>query len=592
MTNSGSSRVLLLVAVAALVAPALAQDAPKSILPDIYAPTAPAPAPVDPAPAPAPAEPGSTASDAQAAPSARPAAQPPITRPAPVPAPPPPVTGRTGPLLPAQGGYGAFTWAGSNGAFLASAMRRTTPPLASRWAQIVLRRALLSSVPTPAGLAPGEWVAVRAGLLLRMGEADGAKLLLAPLPIELYTPATYAVASRAHLAAADPLGLCPLRLTGASVSNDPVWRVARPLCAALEGDDVSAAEGFDALRRGRSVARFDIRLAERAAATIGFGRRSANIEWRDSDRLTPLRFALSAAVGGEIPDVQLETMGAALNGWAMRAPGLPVDQRLRTARHAAVMGSASAHELGALVEEAAATLEGTAFAESEAGLLRTAHVAPDGEDRLAAMEALWDKAQSPRLRYAQLLLTASAAARLAPASAPARAAAPLLESMTTAGYLEAARAWGPALADADSEAERTRAWPLLALAGAPRTSIDSGSVRDWMELDAERNPNRTRRRAQMLLAGLDGMGAIRAGDLESLAGEAGYAPAPTGWSRRLDAAARSGRVGEVVLLSAMGLQAPWARIPPAHVAAIVRAWRQVGLEDEARLFAIEALVRS
>ena len=75
-----------------------------------------------------------------------------------------------GPLTLAAGGYGPATFTGSNGAFLAGLNRRMNAPIGSRWVAITLRRALLSESAAPAGIIPGDWVASRAMLLVRIGE--------------------------------------------------------------------------------------------------------------------------------------------------------------------------------------------------------------------------------------------------------------------------------------------------------------------------------------------------------------------------------------------------------------------------------------
>ncbi len=58
-------------------------------------------------------------------------------------------------------------------------MRRMDTPFASRWAQIGLRNVLLAKTPGPADVNPVDWAAERAWLLLRMGEADASRLLIA-----------------------------------------------------------------------------------------------------------------------------------------------------------------------------------------------------------------------------------------------------------------------------------------------------------------------------------------------------------------------------------------------------------------------------
>src|SRR5205085_3768582 len=76
-------------------------------------------------------------------------------------------TDLVGPLQPGNFGLAPDAFGRTNGIFLQTVMRRTAAPLASRWASIVLRRALLSRVPAPAGVPPDDWVADGPALLLK-----------------------------------------------------------------------------------------------------------------------------------------------------------------------------------------------------------------------------------------------------------------------------------------------------------------------------------------------------------------------------------------------------------------------------------------
>src|SRR3546814_6770845 len=59
--------------------------------------------------------------------------------------------------------------------FRSAIMRKTSGQLASRWGQILLRRALASAIDTPATINGADLAAERASLLLRMGESTTAR---------------------------------------------------------------------------------------------------------------------------------------------------------------------------------------------------------------------------------------------------------------------------------------------------------------------------------------------------------------------------------------------------------------------------------
>ena len=97
---------------------------------------------------------------------------------------------------------------------------------------------MLSRIAAPAGVHPVDWVAARADLLVRMGEADAARMLVQSVDHENYTPRMIEAAARTALATSDISGLCPL--VGPARSSDTVWKLAEAMCAALEGEPARA----------------------------------------------------------------------------------------------------------------------------------------------------------------------------------------------------------------------------------------------------------------------------------------------------------------------------------------------------------------
>src|SRR3546814_4180919 len=94
-----------------------------------------------------------------------------------------------------------------------------------------------------------------------------------------------------------------------------------------------------------------------------------------------------------------------------------------------------------------------------------AYVVQDRDDRLSSLRALWDAVDDPFDRYGRLVMTARAAARVAPADKTAEADA-IVASMLTAGFDRAALRWQPHVA------RGTLAWAMLALADpSPRARI-------------------------------------------------------------------------------------------------------------------------
>jgi hypothetical protein len=483
-----------------------------------------------------------------------------------------------GVLTPDNTGLAANAFGSANGVFLASLMRRLDLPLPSRWEQILLRRALLSRVSTPAGMNDVDWVAERAWLLLRMGEADAARMLVQAVDVDRFTPRMFTVAVQVALATGDPAALCPLVAPGRAVSDEPVWNLAEAMCAALQGDSARASQLIDQARHGNSSGGIDFLLAQKV---IGAGlntRRAVTIQWDGVDSINSWRFGLAVATGVQVPANLMNGAGAQVWAWQARAPMLPLDQRVGAAQVAARLGvfsNASLVELLSLIGDQTDPAE---LNDTLAGRFRKAY-AGNLDSRVDAMRALWDEKDAPGGRYARLILTAGAAARMPPSRDFAKTADDLVGSMLSAGYDEAAARWSGVVGRAGSDADR--AWAILAV----------GSAGSGVEL----SPARVRAfagraegaRGRMLVAALAGLG--RFSDPASL----GVDTQPRSrWAQFIDAAARANQPGTVALLAGTGMQtADWHGVPPEHLYQIVSALHRVGLDYEARMIAAEAMTR-
>ena len=137
-----------------------------------------------------------------------------------------------GPLPPSQTGFAESAWGRASGRFLSVLLRRTSAPLASRWAHITLRNALLTRIPSPTDVHPADWAAERAWLLLRMGEADGSRMLVSGVDVADFTPKMFQVAMQSGLANADPSALCPLE-EGIGKVERQVAPLVKAMCASL-----------------------------------------------------------------------------------------------------------------------------------------------------------------------------------------------------------------------------------------------------------------------------------------------------------------------------------------------------------------------
>ncbi|WCT72278.1 hypothetical protein PQ455_11580 [Sphingomonas naphthae] len=485
-------------------------------------------------------------------------------------------------------GYGEDAFGNADGRFLTTLMNRMDAPIASRWMEIALRRALLTRAGTPARVEDADWVAGRANLLLRLGEADAARALVQAVDVQDFTPALRAAAIGAALATSDPEGLCPLSDGAEKVDGRAMWPMVRAMCTSLSGETADASV-FP--RHNGGLRPIDIQVAEKVVGAGPISRRVIVLDWTLVDSLTDWRFGLASATGVVVPDDVLARSAPRYRAFAARAPMLPLANRLTFARTAAVLGVLSSQDLVDLYGQSLEA-QGEFDSESPGGLLRTAYVGDDDAAKLAALRTLW-KGDTPEATYAAQILTARAAARIAPASAAAGDIAPLIAAMLAAGLDHQAERFA-AVATSATGADGDRAWAMLAT-GVVRglVPVTRARVEAFVEnagTDAESGgPHRSR----MLVAALAGLERLSGDDLNQVAGAVGLNLArQSGWSAAIDRAAARGEKGTVLLLAAVAMQtSDWRGVPPAEFLHLIRALRRVDLDGEARMIAAEAMAR-
>jgi hypothetical protein len=485
--------------------------------------------------------------------------------------------------------YGTDAFGDADGRYLVTLMRRLQAPIASRWAEIMLRRALVGATPAPAGEGQADWVADRAALLLRLGEADAARMLVQGVDVERFSPRLRRVAIESALATSDPQGLCPLSEGDEQVGGQPAWPMVRAMCATLAGDTATANA---TIGRGPPNDPIDHPLAERLVAAGGGGRRDIQIQWAAVDSLTDWRFGLASALGMTIPQNLLDAAPVWYEAWLARAPMLSAQDRIAPARIAAALGVLSSADLvdlyGRVMDEA-----GDQDTDSPAGRLRAAYRGDDDDARLSAMHALWDAAANgeggERDRYAASILTARAAAGITPSSDQKDDVAALVASMLAAGLDVQAERWA-SVAEATGGADGDRAWSILAVgARRPVVAIDAKRVRAFADRAGEAGVQRS----ALLISALAGLGRLSDADAAKQAARLGVTLGqPTPYGAALRRAVAGGQRGTVALLIAVGMQSPkWTGVPAADFYQMISALRAVGMENEARMIAAEAMTR-
>lgn len=476
------------------------------------------------------------------------------------------------------GGFGAETFGKTDGRYLSTLMQRIKAPVASRWVSILLRRALLSQSASPAQVNGADWVADRALLLLRMGEADMASALVARVDSDNFTAQLDAVAMQAALATGDPSSLCSIVGAAASRSDQPSWPLAQAMCSGLSGESGTASALVDKVRDDGDARGIDVLLAEKVVGASTNSRRSVSIQWDGVDQLTAWRFGLASATGVAVPPALFDKGEPQYTAWLARSPLISGADRVAAAEKAAAFGVFSSAALVDFVGGVWDETDSSDRSGSLGELLRSAYSADGESARLAAMREIWGDGA-----YGRQILTARAASEL-PVSKDFSSddSDRLIASMMSAGLDIQAVRW------ANTVSSGSLGWAMLAV-GAPRpmAGIDSSGVDSIAGGEDDR-------KKKFLLAGLAGLGRLPLDQANSLAQSYDV---PIGradsWTRAIDTAAASGERGTVILLAATGMQTrEWRYVPPAYLYHIVAALRRVGLEPEARMIAVEALTRA
>jgi hypothetical protein len=501
-----------------------------------------------------------------------------------------------GPLTPDLGGLDRAAFGAGQGQGLSRIMQATSAPFLSRWVSILARRALLSQVDTPSDINGADWVAERAWLLLRMGEADNARLLIQGVDSDQFTRRLYSVAMQAQLASADPAGFCPLLPRARDFTDEPGWFMAQAICASFSADQGTASALLNQAER-RGLARgIDYRLAEKTVGAGPNSRRSVKIEWEGVNRLTTWRFGIATATNVEIPAALYASVGPQVRAWEARAPNLTLAQRLPgtavASRLGVFSGAATLSYYSALADQ-----DQTDAASSERGdLLRGAFAGESIRARIDAMRGFWQAkpaddwfAGPEGVYYGALPVIARAAAAIPATDGAADDTPWLLAAMLSGGYDRSAARWSVALDRLQGPA-RERSWALLAT-GLPAPGFDLSTTRIEAFVSADASDKQLL--GHCLVAALGGLNRLPAADRARLLQEAGVDTTPRKpWAKGIMAAAQRREPGTVALLAAVGLQGQdWRRLPPQQLYFVISALREVGLDPYARMIAAEAMAR-
>lgn len=498
-----------------------------------------------------------------------------------------------GVLTPAQGGFPSTLWAGTS----AVVARKLIPLLPAAPGSHVVRglerRLLLTAAIAPDGAVEGDrpsLVELRAERLAALGDGDAVLQLAAVAPQSVEGPLIQKVKLDALLLAGNMPGAC------AEAPKDGSQPKVTVLCHLVAGRTLEGNLGLDLLRD-----RKDSDHGFVAAAEVLAGLPPLPADKIKLDEATPLHVAAFAAAKLPLPAAAVAKASPAVARAVALSFSTPFEVRLAAGERAEAAGVLAAEHLRKLYLEAVFAPDelGAPLAKADAAgprgralLFRAATDQPDPLIRAHFIAKALElaAAQGQTSSTARVFATLLADAKPDPALttvAPAFARANLALGRADASkWLELAKT-DPAAAGAVE-----RLWPLNAvLTASPGQPAASAALAAWRATLDGLPPEVVARRSAIVLGCLTGLGAKvpDAAWLDTLALPAG-GPRP-GLFALLQGAALDARLGTTLLaaLAAIGDQ-PLDKLDPITLSEAISALSVVGLGDDARRLAIEAML--
>ena len=497
-----------------------------------------------------------------------------------------------------HGGFPRDLWAGSSAAAVRKAVAMLPAP--QPWPSLyqLQRRLLLTSAPPPPG-QPGDepLVRLRAERLWAMGDLDDLSALLKVVPTPAATPGLKRLQAESALLAGDTAGACDqaMALRG-SAGDDPFAAKLQVFCLFAGGKAREAGLGVDLLR-DQKVNDPAFFAAADTLAGIGAGR----VDVRGAP--APLVLAMARLAKLPLPDAAAPADPPVLRALA----GLPGDGQLALAERAEAVGALSTDGLREIYQRAV-------FSQADLAAPLATLAAEKGARGRALMYRAQTTEQTPGGKAEVIAKALSIAAEHSGFAAAARLYAPDIAAITptvdlgwfgypaaraliTAQRLDAARLWlslarAQGLTDEGAASAVAALAPLFRLAARDEQPL-APLLAAWRKARSALPGDAGARREQVLLGLLGALGdKVPAEEwlalLEGPANVSATLPRPA-LRQLLRTAADANRVGETVAF-ALACLGDLDKTEPVLLAQVVGALRQLGLETEARLVAVEAAI--
>lgn len=495
-----------------------------------------------------------------------------------------------------QGGFSATLWQGTSAEVARVLIPRLPGASASMAVRSLERRLLLTAAPPPDGAKPDvrpSLVELRAERLLALGDLEGVVGLANAAPASVEGAIAAKVQRDAHLLAGRTQDAC----AKVPPAADPEAARLTIFCHLVSGRTLEGNLALDLMRERKDADSGFIAAAEVLAGLPPIPGAKVEIP-----QLTALHVALFNAAKLPLPDETLADAPAVVARAVADNAAAPVDQRVAAAERAEAVGLMSADDLRKLYlsltfapDLLASPLDRAASAgnHGRALLFRAAFDQPDPVLKARFTAAAIDLAVGRNRVAGTARVFEAMIAATRPDPSLSREAAAFARALFALGRPEAAAKWlDVARADPATARDAERLWPLAAISEfGPGQPLSLAGLAGWRASLTGLAPDLTARRNGLVLGVLAGLGA-KVPDSAWLAA----LPLPSGGPNPalfalMQGAALDARLGGTVLaaLAAMG-DTPLTRLDPMTLSEVISALAVVGLAEEGRALAMEALL--
>jgi hypothetical protein len=494
--------------------------------------------------------------------------------------------------------FGNRQWNGTSKAMATALVARLPAPLPSPVLRLVERRLLTAPAAPPAGTAEASLIGLRTEKLAALGDNAAADGLLKLIPAKLDDEGLARLAQDQLWLENRTKEACDALDQGAARYRGPYWQQNHVACQAIAGQKNESQLGANLLReQGLDDPIF-------FALIDGWGA-AKQPQALPAGPLSALDAALALTAKRDIPAILMSSADVRVAAALATSQAQSPPARLAAAERAASVGAIDAEALaqaylaseptsGELNKFAAVVKNASSSGRSRALVYRGIKIEPSPRERGDLIAAVLEATRGSDLYAATAQLYRPFLAQLHPSGELAPHAIDFARALFVVGDTEQARLWFEYARSSGADTpDAPRLWAYARLAGVRDASApDAKTLNAWREADATHDADASSARRALLLAMLGGLGDAIPGDAYLPFADPAQRSIPIvtnaqSWQQMREAAAnpRLAETACLALINSGGRAGGTGDV--IVIGAILSSLRAVGLEAEARAYAVE-----